>query len=251
MLSDGRRASRVSSRVSSRAETAYARLRDDIFTFRMLPGDRFTESDVAACLGISRTPVREALLRLQGEGLVRVQFRSGWEVVPLDFGRFEDLYELRKLIERHAIRTLCVETHARVDRAVLTDLRAQWCGPADAAPLDSVAAAARDEAFHIALVRAAGNAEILDTFAHLTDKIRVIRRLDFEYDSRVRVIRGEHAALLDAILARDAAAALELIGAHIDAAHAEVSKITVQRIQQARADALRGQPDAIRMRHAL
>lgn len=241
MLSAGRR-------VSSRAETAYARLRDDIFAFRMLPGDRFTESDVAACLGISRTPVREALLRLQGEGLVRVQFRSGWEVVPLDFGRFEDLYEMRKLIERHAIRTLCED--ARADRNVLARLCAQWCGPAEDAPLDSVAAAARDEAFHIALVRAAGNAAILDSFVHLTDTIRVIRRLDFEYESRVRTIRGEHAALLDAIVRHDTDAALALIGAHIDAAHAEVSKITVQRIQQARADALRDQPDAIRMRRA-
>lgn len=238
-------------RASSRADTVYARLRDEIFEFRMLPGDRFTETDVATHLGVSRTPVREALMRLQSEGLVRVQFRSGWEVVPLDFARFEDLYELRKMIERHSVTALCVGSAPRVDRGELDRLSAIWCGPADDGPLDSRAAAALDEDFHISLVRACGNAEILAAFEQLTEKIRVIRRLDFDYEGRVRVIRGEHAAILEAILHRDVDAAQKRMIAHVEDAHAEVSKITVHRIQQARAGALQGQPDPIRMRRAI
>src|SRR5471032_662417 len=89
------------------AEAVYQQLREDIFDFRLLPGDRFAENDVADRLSVSRTPVREALMRLQSEGLVRGYFRNGWEVIPLDLSRFAALYELREMIELHAVRKLC------------------------------------------------------------------------------------------------------------------------------------------------
>lgn len=75
-------------RAGKLTDTVYASLRDDIYAFRLLPGDRFAENDVAERLQVSRTPVREALMRLQSEGLVRGHFRNGWEVVPIDLARF-------------------------------------------------------------------------------------------------------------------------------------------------------------------
>ena len=66
----------------NRADAAYARIKGDISEFRLLPGDRFSESEVAAQLGVSRTPVREALYRLEREGFVTVSERSGWTVRP-------------------------------------------------------------------------------------------------------------------------------------------------------------------------
>ena len=60
------------------ADGAYAQLKQDIFDFQLVPGDRFSEAEVAERLGISRTPVREALFRLQREGYLDVTARSGW-----------------------------------------------------------------------------------------------------------------------------------------------------------------------------
>jgi len=69
----------------SLADTVYQRVKHDIAEFRLVPGDRFTETEVAQRLGVSRTPVRQALFRLQREGFVQVQFRAGWMVQPFDF----------------------------------------------------------------------------------------------------------------------------------------------------------------------
>ena len=84
---------------ASLADTVYQRVKEDIAEFRLVPGDRFTESEVASRLGVSRTPVRQALFRLQREGLVQVHFRSGWQVQPFDFEMFEHLYDLRVVLE--------------------------------------------------------------------------------------------------------------------------------------------------------
>jgi DNA-binding GntR family transcriptional regulator len=230
-------------RGESRAFVVYSRLRDEIFAFRLFPGDRFTESDVAATYGMSRTPVREALTRLQSEGLVRVHFRSGWEVTPMDFGRFNELYEMRHMIESRTMKTLCSANTRRIDHTALSALRTVWCGPyrligESYDPRASQAAAALDETFHNTLVQAAGNREILHAFEQLTDKIRIIRRLDFEYFDRVSAIQDEHAAILNAIAARDAEHASSLMSTHIDNAHAAVNQITVERLHQARNQAL-------------
>ncbi|MBW8834337.1 MAG: GntR family transcriptional regulator, partial [Burkholderia sp.] len=91
---------------SSRADHVYYSVRDDIFEMRLLPGDRLTEGSIAERFGVSRTPAREALQRLQSDGLMRGYVRGGWEVVPIDLKRFEDLYEMRKLIETFAVGRL-------------------------------------------------------------------------------------------------------------------------------------------------
>ena len=78
---------------ASLADTVYDKVKDDIAEFRLVPGDRFTETEVATRLGVSRTPVRQALFRLQREGFVQVHFRSGWQVCPFDFEMFEHLYD--------------------------------------------------------------------------------------------------------------------------------------------------------------
>ncbi|NBO89169.1 MAG: GntR family transcriptional regulator, partial [Betaproteobacteria bacterium] len=91
----------------SLADEVYLRLKQDLADFYWVPGDRFTENDVSERLQVSRTPVRQALLRLQQEGQVEVLFRNGWRVLPFDFERFDQLYDLRVLIETEAVQRLC------------------------------------------------------------------------------------------------------------------------------------------------
>ncbi|WP_085317892.1 GntR family transcriptional regulator [Derxia lacustris] len=217
----------------SRADEVYARLRDDIFEFRMPPGERFTETLIAERLAMSRTPVREALMRLQTEGLVRGYFRSGWEVVPIDFARFDQLYELRQLLEAHALEVIAgaATPDVEAERAAVLDRLAQlWCRPPDARSTDATEVARLDESFHSGLVQAAGNAEITRVHADVTDRIRIIRRLDFGYAQRIAATYDEHAAILRALLRRRGDQAALLIRAHIRQSQAEVRKITLHRL---------------------
>src|SRR5690554_4328902 len=97
------RHSRASGRVENLAERIYLKIKNDIFDFRLLPGDRFTETEVAGRMGVSRTPVREALFRLQRENYVDVLYRNGWQVRPFNFEYFEDLYDVRTVLECAAV----------------------------------------------------------------------------------------------------------------------------------------------------
>jgi DNA-binding GntR family transcriptional regulator len=222
-----------------RSQAAYQTLRDDIFAFRPLPGDRFTENDVAERLGISRTPVREALQRLQGDGLVRGYYRNGWEVVPLDLGRFEALYELRTLLETHAVTRLCQPSHAACRTALIATLDATWRVPRDRRLADGNAVALLDEAFHLAIVDAAGNAEAAAVHQQVTDRIRIIRRLDFAFGERIALTYDEHAAILAALAAADAEQAVALLSTHIEDGRAEVSRLTMERLEEARTSFVR------------
>ena len=216
------------------ADTVYQGLRDDIFDFRLLPGDRFAENDVAERLQVSRTPVREALMRLQTEGLVRGYFRNGWEVVPIDFSRFAALYELREMIELHAVARLCSAPPNEARAAQLETLGRAWRVAPKQRLRDGLAVAALDEAFHISLVKAAGNTETDLVYRQVTERVRIMRRLDFAYGDCIAETYEDHAAILEAIRRGAAPEAVALLGRHIQGSHEVVQKITVDRLEQVR-----------------
>ena len=106
----------------SLADRAYGQIKQMIFDFVLLPGDRFSESDLVDRLQVSRTPLRQALQRLQREGFLLVFPKSGWQVAPLNFEVFDQLYDLRVLLETHAIAKLCEAE----ERPVLKALADTW-----------------------------------------------------------------------------------------------------------------------------
>jgi DNA-binding GntR family transcriptional regulator len=217
----------------SRAEEVYDQLKQDVADFKLVPGDRFTENEISERLGVSRTPVRQALFRLQQEGFVEVLFRSGWRVLPFDFDQFEQLYDLRMVLETTAARRLC-EDGERVDRALLEQLQKIWLVPAAERSDDGVQVAQWDESFHCSLVAAAGNAEMARVHRDVTDRIRIIRRLDFTRQPRIDATYDEHAKILRAIRAKRGDQAAMLLRAHIETSQAEVRKITLHQVHQAR-----------------
>lgn len=220
----------------SLADQVYQRIKDDLFGFRMLPGERFTEADLVARLGVSRTPVRLGLARLEREGFVLARPRSGWQVRPFDFERFEALYDVRVVLEQAAVEKLCAREH--MDPAgILGALTDVWLVPAPQRILDGRLVAQLDEAFHCSLVAAAGNSEMAQIHRDVTEKIRIVRRLDFTKDFRVDATYDEHAAILRAILARRAEEAARMLRSHIDMSKAEVRKITLHMLHEARASA--------------
>jgi DNA-binding GntR family transcriptional regulator len=214
----------------TRSEIAYRRLKAAIFDFVLLPGDGFTESDMAERLGMSRTPVREALFRLELEGYVKVAFRSGWSVAPFDFRKLEELYDLRVMIECAAVDRLCTQD----PMPDLGLLKAIWLVSETDRKSDTAEVAALDEAFHATLVSAAGNLQMARVHAEVTDGIRIVRRLDFTQPPRVAATYDEHAKILRTILARRAEPAKLMLRTHIEASKAEVRKITIHKLHSAR-----------------
>lgn len=214
----------------TRSEAAYRRLKAAIFDFVLLPGDGFTESDMAERLGMSRTPVREALFRLELEGYVKVAFRSGWSVAPFDFRKLEELYDLRVMLECAAVDRLCTQD----PMPDLGLLKAIWLVPEKERKTDTTEVASLDEAFHTTLVSAAGNLQMVRVHAEVTDGIRIVRRLDFTQPPRVSATYDEHAKILRAILARRADPAKLMLRTHIEASKAEVRKITIHKLHSAR-----------------
>ncbi|ERP92542.1 GntR family transcriptional regulator [Alcanivorax sp. P2S70] len=213
------------------AERIYLQLKQDIFDFRLMPGDRFSENEVAERMGASRTPVREALFRLQRESYVDVLYRSGWQVKPFDFKYFEELYDVRTILECAAVRKLCEQQ----EQNTLDELVNLWCvDPADR--LDhGPTVSGMDERFHEQLVEAAGNQEMARIHQDLTERLRIIRRLDFTKPPRVEATYEEHAAVLYAILHRRVEQAQMLLRAHIEESRNEVRKITVHMLHEANA----------------
>lgn len=212
------------------AEQVYLKIKQAIFDFQLLPGDRFTETELAERYRVSRTPVRDALYRLRREGYLEVGFRSGWNVPNFDFHRFDELYELRIMIEVDAVERLC----QLEDPATLDALKRQWLVPAEQRITEPRQMAELDEAFHTALVEAAGNREVARVHAEVTEKIRIIRRLDFLKAQRIDATYEEHAKILRLIVRRKATEATILLRSHVTQSKSEVRKITLHMLHEAR-----------------
>jgi DNA-binding GntR family transcriptional regulator len=214
----------------SLAEIAYEHLKASIFDFELLPGDRFSETEIAERLRMSRTPVREALYRLERERYLQVHLRMGWSVRPYDFHQFEALYDLRLILEEASVVRLCDLS----ERGSLDPLKAVWLVPEAERLSNPKEVSTLDEAFHASLVAAAGNAEVARCHHEVTERIRIIRRLDFTQQHRIDATYEEHAQILRALIRRRADDANRLLRSHIGTSKAEVRKITLHRLYTAR-----------------
>ena len=223
----------TTTRLGGAAALVYKELMADIADFRLLPGDRFTETDLSRRFGASRTPIRDALLQLKRDGFVDVRFRSGWYICPFDFKRFDDLYELRTVLETAAIERLLGGDDA-VRQAALDALDAIWLVDEAARESDPRRMTDLDEGFHGRIVEAAGNREMAIMHGENTEKIRIIRRLDFFKDYRIIATYQEHGALLRVLRRGALDEALQLLRAHIESSKQEVRKITLHMMHEAR-----------------
>jgi DNA-binding GntR family transcriptional regulator len=211
-------------------ERIYAELKQSIFDFQLLPGDRFTESEIAQRVSASRTPVREALTRLQREGFVDVAFRSGWQVKPFDLGQYEQLYDVRLVLEQAAVSKLCqMQT-----RANLEELARVWLAPETQRVSEVEAQCALEQRFHEQLVAAAGNTEMARIHHDVNQRLSMVRRIELIEHPRIDAIYQEHALLLRAVIDRDAEHAQQLIAAHTERSKSDVRRITVHMLFAAR-----------------
>lgn len=211
-------------------DQAYAQIKQLIFDFELMPGDRFSETELAERVRVSRTPLRQALQRLQREGFLQVFPKAGWQVAPLDFDQFDELYDLRVLLECQAVQLLC----DAVQRPALAELAQVWGVPAAERLDDADRVRDLDEQFHQKLVQAAGNREMARVHQDITERIRIIRRLDFTKPARVELTYQEHARILRAIGQRRPDEARRLLRAHIEQSKLEVRHITLDMLYRVR-----------------
>jgi len=209
------------------AQDTYERIKEDIFDFRLPPGQRHSEQYLATRYGVSRTPLRFALHSLAHQGyLRRLEGHACWQVPPLELGYYEDIYAFRVDIEVLAVRRICAMT----PMPDLSALRAFWCVAKANRVTDGKLVAQADELFHRTLVGSAGNAEMLRVFEEMTERIRIIRRLDFTSAERIDCAFIEHAKILDTLRGRKAEQAEMLMRAHIVSSRTEIRHITLHRL---------------------
>lgn len=215
---------------SSLVDKVYHRVKKDLFDFQLLPGDRFTETEVADRVQASRTPVREALMRLEHEGYLQMKSRVGWQVRPFDFRFFQELYDLRTVLETASLRKLAGMTERPAVRA-LADI---WDVPIDRRLKAGQLLAEADEEFHHVFVVEAGNGEIARLHQEVTERIRIVRRLDFTNPDRSTATYREHQAILADVLEGRVDSACRRLEEHIASSRAAVETITLARLEAAR-----------------
>lgn len=201
---------RISALRHERGSGVFHTLREMAISYQLKPGERLSEIALAERLGVSRTPVREALTRLVTDGFL-VPCTRGFMRRPLEVQETLDLYEARVAIERECMR-LALERaeEAEIDEA-LSFLEHSRSVPGDTPVRELVEL---DEAFHLRIAAMARNGELQRMLSSLNERIRFIRWIDMESVGRDST-QKEHAQILRALKRRDAAACDRLLSEHI------------------------------------
>lgn len=196
----------------SATNRAYAEIKAMVVAYSLKPGERINEIELSRKIGVSRTPLREALSRLNTESLLRFAPGKGYFCRDLDVHETFQLYELRKSIEIAAAR-LAVQRAKDEDIDALEAFLKET-GP-DADGLTTAQQVEFDEAFHISLLSMCNNAEMLRVLVNINDRIRFVRLIDMAKTDR-RQTQQEHLQLVHALRARDEAQCVALLETHID-----------------------------------
>jgi len=193
-------------------DDVHAKIKDAILTCVLAPGAKIHEQDLARAHRVSKSPIRDALLRLQNEELVEVLPRKGYRVKPVSLADALDLYDMR-----HVLELACVERV--IDHASDDELRALDTYRRAPPAADLASWIEYNRQFHIALAALCGNRRLLRA---LTDLIHAFDRLTYTgvaglAGSRaMQKFAGEHRQLIDAIKARNKRKAAAIIRAHIE-----------------------------------
>ncbi|MDR7544893.1 MAG: GntR family transcriptional regulator [Armatimonadota bacterium] len=194
-------------------DAAYRTLKAQILSQAFAPGQRLHLDDLAARLGMSRTPVKDALNALATEGLVDIVPRRGTFVASLSAETIAEVFELRRALELLAAELLV----ARVTDHQIVELRGLLAALDESAEGDVDEHMRRNMAFHRAFVRMAGNRKLLEVYESLNVHIQIARvhaRWQ-NWQQRRRQERDEHQAILKALEARDAARLAAAVDDHI------------------------------------
>ncbi|WTW93526.1 GntR family transcriptional regulator [Streptomycetaceae bacterium NBC_01309] len=194
------------------ADRVYRHVKQGVLERHYEGGTLLTEGEVADAVGVSRTPVREALLRLEVEGLIRLYPKKGALVLPVSAQEIADVVETRQLVEEHAARKAVPappDLLARLEELLARQKREVEAG-------DLAAAATTDRCFHAAIVRNCGNTLLIRLYDQLRDRqLRMGVAFLHSHPDRVARTLGGHEEILAALRAGDADAAVDAVHRHV------------------------------------
>jgi DNA-binding GntR family transcriptional regulator len=212
-------------------EQAYQEIRARILDNLWSPGYQALEQEVALALGMSRTPVHEALMRLQQEGLVEVAPRRGMRVLPVSPTDMREIYEILTALECMAAEILGKRKPSAIELRPLVEATGAMEAALGRDDLDAWARA--DETFHQALVKLAGNKMLLDTVMGYWDRAHRARMFTLRLRPKPVNSTQEHMQLVDMLAAGDGAGAALVNRAHRERASRELLAIFERyRLQQ-------------------
>jgi len=192
------------------------------------PGARVTETELATQFRVSRTPIREALHRLEVDGLLEIRAKQGCFIRPVDIDKIENYYAVRIALETMAIELAC--TH--MPEEALKTLAATWSPenrPQYGSDISDIKNA--EEAFHVTLAEYSGNSVLADYLRDVNDHIRVVRRLAFLDEQTVAETFRDHFEICQLLLERDVNRARAAMVTHIRKSQDMAHRVTLSQLQ--------------------
>jgi DNA-binding GntR family transcriptional regulator len=193
---------------------AYSAIKEALLLGDYALGERLAEERLAREVGVSRTPVREALLRLYTEGLIHRHASGGYSPTVPNIAEVRELYEVRVALERSGL-TRPRTSGIPHDADALAALRADWAALGDESTEPSPEFVIWDESFHLRLAESSGNREMADLLRRVNERIRIVRMRDFLTVDRITRTISEHLELLDLVIAGDLDAAIVAYDLHV------------------------------------
>lgn len=211
---------------------AYDVLRAEILHGPLRPGERLRVGDLHVRYGLGLTPIREALMRLASEGLVEAEAHRGARVRAATLDELTDLMRTRREIEALCLTRAIALGSPEWEAEILRALHLLTRAPLPASPEDRATAEGWERlhrAFHVALVAACGSDWLLRFWNELADhseRYRKLRLLNYRtLAADVRDVNAEHRIIAEAVLARDAGAAIDLMNVHLARTEAAVARL--------------------------
>jgi DNA-binding GntR family transcriptional regulator len=195
-------------RFATKAEAVYGEIRRRILTGELEPGGPINQDALAPELGVSVTPVREAVRRLEAEGLVRFEAHKTVLVTPLSRDELRELYDMRLQLDPYAASLAA----ARATKDDLDEIEQLACAPASDDPLEQLI---RNRAFHRAIYARSGNNLLIETLDRLweqTDRYRIIL---VSRDIAALAANREHAAIAKTMRTGQPRTVAKMIRQHI------------------------------------
>jgi DNA-binding GntR family transcriptional regulator len=219
---------RSSQRGATMASVVFRELRDEIVSMRRKPGEAISEKQIAESYGVSRTPVREAVLRLADDGLVEVFPQSGTYVSRIPLYRLPEAIVIRKTLEEGTVRHAASRATAADIRALCANLELQERMRVSG---DHEGFHQSDEAFHALLAEVSGYPGFWTVIQQVKVQVDRCRRLTLPEPGRLLRVISEHTAVVEAIAAHDPERAVKSIAAHLDGLRTAVDAVSASHHQ--------------------
>jgi len=207
----------------------YQILRQKITDFELYPNTRFTESELADKFQVSRTPIREALKRLEVEGLVQIRPKQGCFIRSVDLKTINNYYDVRVALETMAVELAC-SNMATEEVEKLCD----YWDPENCVIKSKFVEKIRsmEENFHFQIAVGSGNSILVQLLQDVNDHIRIVRRLGFPNKESIIETYEEHYLICNLILAKKTIKAKKAMNDHIRKHQQIASSVTLNQLEQ-------------------